>query len=185
MRSAKLFVFAGLLLCLVVSQARGEGKAKMKGLSLYSKKCAETLTMVLEKVEGVSELSVDWKQREATCNLKDKNAAKALDKALREAGFHCHYDFDKSVLVVELTFTKVGNPIGEQKPVQEISYKEVHVCCEGCQKAITALFKDATVTFEGEGARRTVKISGKDMNRSKADKAMSEAGFSIKNCSAK
>ncbi len=83
------------LWCVFVDGARGDGKVSMTGLSLYSEKCAQTLTRALEKVDGVSELSVNLKQQKATCTLRDKQAHRSLDAALQEAGFHCDYSGDR------------------------------------------------------------------------------------------
>jgi hypothetical protein len=58
-----------------------------------------------------------------------------------------------------------------------VTLKNVHVCCTGCEKAIVALFKDASVTFEGTGTIKRVKIAGKDLTLNGAVKALQAAGF--------
>ena len=59
----------------------------------------------------------------------------------------------------------------------EVIVKDVHVCCMRCQTSIMDLFKDATVSFDGTKAQKTVKISGKGLDRAEVLEALRKAGY--------
>ena len=61
-----------------------------------------------------------------------------------------------------------------------MTVKAVHACCGMCHKAIPGLFKDAKVTFEGDGSRSGRQDRGKDLDKAKVIEALRKAGFNGK-----
>lgn len=155
------------------------GKAKVVRLSLYSEKCVETLKKALEKVEGLADLAIDLKTRTATFTLSDRVATADAFDALDRAGFTSFMDVDPSVRIMR--FNNVGMVLGggERPKEKEVVLKRVHVCCKECEEVITKLFKDAKVTFDGEGPTKTVKIEGKDLDANAVQQTMQQAGFNF------
>jgi copper chaperone CopZ len=78
---------------------------------------------------------------------------------------------------VEGGFTTVGKPLMSGKS-DEITIKNVHVCCGGCEKAIKGAIKEGDVSFEGSGPQKTVRITGKELDVGKVFDAVWQAGYS-------
>ena len=71
-----------------------------------------------------------------------------------------------------------GPKAGEK--ADDVTVKNVHVCCKQCQNAINDLFKDAKVSYTGTGAQKEVKISGKGLEKAKVLETLQKAGFTGK-----
>jgi copper chaperone CopZ len=145
-------------------------KITVKDIHLCCDQCEKSVGEALKKVQGVSEVKCDQKTKVVTFTSTDATtSAKALS-ALFEAGFS-------------------GKPIGRLPPnlfgarppkTDEVMVKGVHVCCKGCEKAIDALFKNATVSYSGTGPQKDLKITGKDLNKNEIWEALMNAGFACK-----
>jgi copper chaperone CopZ len=147
-------------------------KMEVKGIHICCKDCASAITDALGNVKGLSDLSCDQKNQAVTFSVKDFNGAVDAFVALVKAGFagQCFYEGKPFSPMISATAK------GDAK-TDTVTLKNVHVCCEGCQKAIMVLFKEATVTFEGTGALRRVKVAGKDLTINGVVKTLQTAGF--------
>jgi hypothetical protein len=166
----QLFIATAAVVGLVLAAGLAEaGKVEVKGPHLCCKQCVTIAGGILAKVDGVSGAACDTTTKTITFTAKDAKAAAAGVKALMEGGFFGAATDDGKEIKVD-----VPKPTGK---ADAVTVKAVHVCCGQCQKAITALFKDATVSF-GEGKpQRDVKISGKGLDKSAVMETLRKAGF--------
>lgn len=147
--------------------------AEIKGIGVCCAKCEQRVKEVLGKVDGVGDVTCVVKDRQVTFKAKDGAAAVQGWEAVRKAGFAGAFKHDDAN---DKSFQIVGPPLTLGK-FDEITIKDVHVCCDGCEKAIKGVVKDAEVTFEGEGQQKTVKIKGKDLDFNAISGALWGAGY--------
>lgn len=147
------------------------------GLPLYSDKCVEALKEALAKVDGVSVLSVDQKNRTASVKLRNRLVDGNLGSALQVAGFSGTKE--KPGEKPSIKFKTVVGPSGDPVPAlpSELTITQVHACCPECQKVINGLVKNATVTYVGSGPVKTLKITGKDLKKYEILEKLDHAGF--------
>lgn len=152
---------------------------ELKGVGLYSKKCGETAVEVLKKIDGVADPSADVEAKKISFTVKDYKALIAAYKALLAAGFYgapsIDGEIEKNVTDKEAQFI-VGKLQGFGK-ANELKVTGVHCCCAECQKAITELFREAKVQFIGDGPKKNLKITGKNLDRIKSINKLYDAGF--------
>jgi copper chaperone CopZ len=149
--------------------------AEKTGIFICCAECEKQVRETLSKVGGVDDVKCDLKNKVVTYKARDGKAATAGDRALEKAGFGGKYKEDPPR---DLGFYyAVGDAISSGSPVEAVTFKGVHVCCEGCEKAIRELFKDAEVTFEGTGPQKDIKLKGKNLDLAHALNALKKAGF--------
>jgi hypothetical protein len=128
---------------------------------------------VLGKVDEVGDVSCDWEKHLVTFKAKDGKAAVAGWEALKKAGYGGEFKQDDKDDAIVVT----GRPIRPGK-ADEITFQNVHVCCQGCEKAIKEAVKDGEVTFEGTGQQKTVLVKGKDLSIDAVTVTLWKAGYS-------
>lgn len=148
--------------------------AEVKGIYICCATCEKDAKAALAKVPGVSDVQCDLKKRIVTYKAKDGNVANEGLKTLNAAGFGGVLKHDGPP---ETQFTVVGNFLGDFGKWSEIRIKDVHVCCEGCEKAIKEVFKGSDVTFAGSGSQKEVVLKGKDLNSTTVMGQLIAAGF--------
>src|SRR5262249_17352244 len=72
---------------------------------------------------------------------------------------------------IELASPKKGDK------ADEITVKDIHLCCPQCKNAVKALFKDATVEFP---EKNQAKITAKGLDKSEVMDTLRKAGFNGK-----
>ncbi len=146
----------------------------IKELPLHCDKCVAELKKSLDQA-GVSDLAIDLAKKTATLKIKDDENWHQVRDAVDRAGMHGTLEVNGKPM---MEFQPVAFSIGGQpKPTTEIVLPGVHVCCPGCQKAITDIAKDAKVSFEGEGPLKTVKITGEKLDSNMILLGLWKAGF--------
>jgi copper chaperone CopZ len=168
MRRAAVLLVAVVLGGLTAGPARAD-KVEVKGPHICCKQCINIAEGLLKKVDGVSDAKADVKSKTVTFTAADEKAAKAGVQALIEGGFFGTATCDGKALTFDV-------PKGEGKATAVVVEK-VHVCCGQCQKAITNLFKDAKVSYEGPSPQRTVRIEAADLDRAAVIETLRKAGF--------
>lgn len=147
------------------------GKVEVKGPHICCKQCVNVATGILGKVAGVSDAAADAKTKTVTFTAKDDAAAKAGLQALIDGGF-----FGSATVEGKELKASVPAPARGAK-AEVVTVKDVHVCCKACQNAVNKLFKDAKVTYEGPGPKRTVRIEGAGLDAGAVVEALRGAGF--------
>jgi hypothetical protein len=130
--------------------------------------CEKGAKDALAKVDGVSDVACVRKDKIVTFTAKDDKAATAGVKALLEAGYFGTATNEGKEIKVE-----VATPKKDDK-ADDVTVKNVHVCCPACKKAISGLFEGSKVDFPDKGQ---VKISGKDLDKATVLDALRKAGF--------
>jgi copper chaperone CopZ len=163
--------FAAILLSAGLAMASG---VEVKGPHICCKQCVSVVGKILEKVDGVSDVSADAKTKTVKFTAKDSAAAKAGFKALVNGGFFGVATEDGKEIKLDIASAKKG------EKVESITVKDVHVCCGQCQKAVNKTFEGSKVTYTGTGAQRTVRIEGAGLEASAVLEALRKAGFNGK-----
>jgi copper chaperone CopZ len=162
-----LLVAALTLIC--QSDETGPAKCKAEGLHLCCKGCEKAVHQVLDKVRGVSDVTVDRGARTVTWQAKNDKAVDAAVSALVDAGFHF------TVMIGDKKLDVTTKTTGLK--ADEIVIRNVHACCEDCEKAIEDIFKEAKVTFAGMGPQKDVTVKGKDLDADDVLRRLEKAGF--------
>jgi copper chaperone CopZ len=170
MRSLFGIAFVGLAAFVMAGPAVAS-EVEVKGPHICCKQCVKAVGGILSKVDGVSDAKCDIKGKTVTFTATDEKAAKAGVKALFDGGFFGAVTNDGKELKLDVGGAKKGDK------VDKVTVKGVHACCGQCNKAIKGLFKDSTVTIEGEGAQRTIVIEGGELYRGTVLQALRKAGF--------
>lgn len=161
-----LSMLACASLALIAAQA--DTTVEVQGPHICCGQCKNVASALLAKVEGVSDVKPDTGV--VVFKAKDAAAAKAGFKALVDGGF-----FGKATAGGKEI--KLDLPAAPKGKADEVTVKDVHVCCGACQKAINKLFPDAKVSYEGKGAQRTVVIKGSGLEKSAVLEALEKTGF--------
>jgi hypothetical protein len=171
MRRVLAVVVAALALgALTAGQAIADS-VEVKGPHICCKQCVNVVGKILGGVAGVSDAKCDIAAKTVTFTAKDEASAKAGIDALIKGGFSGSATRDGKEMKVALPAVEKG------AKVETVTVKDVHVCCNLCQKAINAVFKDSKVKYEGTGAQRTVTITGSELYRGTVMEALRKAGF--------
>jgi copper chaperone CopZ len=155
---------------LAIGQARAE-KVEIKGAHICCGNCVKAAKEVLGKVDGVSDAAADAKEKTVTFTAKDDKAAAAGIKALVDSGIFGTATKDGKEYKIEVPEVKKGSK------ADSVTVKDVHACCGMCKKAIGEVLKDLKVTYEGDGAAKTIKIEGKDLDKADILASLRKAGF--------
>lgn len=161
--------------CLLLAAGQSQaGKVEVKNVHLCCGQCVTGVAKALKTVDGVADAKCDQKTKTVTFSTKDDKTTAAAIKALVEAGYFGAATDDGKEVKVEAPAPKAG------EKADEVTIKGVHVCCGACQKAISALFTDAKVSYTGTGAQRDVKVTGKALEKAAVLQTLQKAGFTGK-----
>ena len=149
-------LLAAALICQLALADGGPHLCKFEGLHLCCKGCEKAVRDVLKEVKGVTAVTCDRPARTVTFKAADDMAADNAVSALTDAGFHFKVTIGKKEIEIS------GNPAGIK--ADKVVIRNVHACCDDCEKAIRALFKGAQVTFAGKGPQKDVTIAGKALD---------------------
>lgn len=150
------------------------GNVKITELAFCCDNCPEPLKAELAKAKGVSDVAVDVKNRTVTLKLADEDDWQVITHATAEAGMEGTLEVNGKRFFSNVALTIGGAP----EPVKEIVFKKVHACCGGCKIAIQGCCpKGTTVTLEGDGPTKTLKLTGDALNQTEITSALSKAGF--------
>jgi copper chaperone CopZ len=172
MRSLCLAVVLVVAVGAAPASAQEGQKAEFKGLHICCRNCVKSVKGILDKVEGVTEVSCDIPTKTVTFMAKDmETAVKAMD-ALYAGGF-------AGTLTVGTTKTVRDTAVKSAK-TKKVTVHGVHACCPQCHKAITKLFQGSRVTIAGIGPQRDVIVEGVDLDPGAILRELQTAGFSGK-----
>jgi copper chaperone CopZ len=144
------------IVCQLALADGGPHLCKFEGLHLCCKGCEKTVRDVLKEVKGVTAVACDRPARTVTFKAADDMAADEAVSALTNAGFHFKVTVDNKQIEIS------GNPTGIK--ADKVVIRNVHACCEDCEKAIRKLFKGAEVSFAGKGPHKDVTVAGKALD---------------------
>jgi copper chaperone CopZ len=169
-RQRFLAAFAAVALVALVAGPAFAGDVEVKGVHLCCPACVGAVQRVLKKVDGVSEVKVARADKMVTFTTKDDKTAVAALKALYDAGFYGTATHDEKAITAKVTTPKAG------EKGDEITVKNVHLCCKACKRGATNALKDYTVEFP-EDTKGTLKVTGKNLDKKKVIEALRKAGF--------
>jgi copper chaperone CopZ len=158
-----------LVLAGLVAGPAWADNVELKGPHICCKQCVNIAEALLKKVDGVSNAKADIKAKTVTFTAASEQAAKAGVQALLDGGFFGKASRDGKEIKLD-----VAKAEGKG---DSVTVEKVHVCCGQCQKAISALFKGAKVSYEGSGAQRTVRVEAPDLDRGTVLDTLRKAGF--------
>lgn len=149
-------------------------KVALKSVHMCCDGCADEVAAILGKVEGVSGVSTDKKEKSAAFTATDaKVAQKALD-ALAEGGFHGDAGKDKGYAFKDDSGVKAGQ-------VKALTVTGFHNSCGGCVKSFREAIKDVK-GVAGDNAKSkvtTAEVTG-EFDAAELVKALNKAGFHVK-----
>lgn len=147
---------------------------ELKQVHMCCEGCAEEVTEILKKIEGITGVSTNEKTTSATFTAKDAKAAqKALD-ALAAGGFHGNLGDTKDYSFKDDSGVKPGK-------VKSLTVTGFHNSCGGCVKSFREAIKDVP-GIKGDNAKAkvtTATVTG-DFDAAKLVKALNKAGFHVK-----
>lgn len=147
-------------------------KVELKGVHMCCDVCAKgCVERVLQTVDGVSDVKPDYKAKTVTFSAKDERVAAAALKALFDSGSFGTATVAGKDLAVDAPAPRKG------EKTNEVTVKNVHVCCKVCVKTINNLFKGLKVEFLGDQRQKQVKISGTDLDAAEVLDRLRKAGF--------
>jgi copper chaperone CopZ len=162
-------VAVGLFLAGFGAQAARAEKVEIKGVHLCCPSCVKAVGGILSKVDGVSDAKCDRAEKTVTFTATDaKTARKAFD-ALRKGGFFGQASCEGKEMKTKNTASKTK--------AAKVTVNDVHVCCGNCKKAVEKLFKDATITYTGDGPQRNVTVAGENLTPAGVLQTLRNAGF--------
>ena len=169
MRRIVASLLGAAIVCQLALADGGPHACKFEGLHLCCKGCEKAVHEVLKEVKGVTAVACDRKTRTVTFTAADDMAADEAVGALTNAGFHFKVTVGKKQ--IEIT----GTPTGLK--ADKVVIRNVHACCEDCEKAIRALFKGAEVSFVRKGPQKDVIISSKGCDADAMLRQLQDAGL--------
>lgn len=123
------------------------------------------------KVDGITQIKIDTKNKTIDFTAKDAKAAKAGVMALVDGGYYGTATGNGKEI-------KINTPAAAAGKAASVTVKDVHVCCGSCKNAIKKLFPDAKISYKGSGPQLTVTIQGKDLDRATVIDSLHKTGFS-------
>jgi copper chaperone CopZ len=148
---------------------KGAVKCTAEGLHLSTKTCEQAVQDMLGKVKGVSDVVVESATKTVSFKAKTGKVADEAVEALLNGGFYGKLTIGKTVVAV------TSKPLDFR--ANEIVVRDVHACCEECDKAIQQLFKDAKVTLQGKGPQKDVTIQGNQLDADEVLRILHAAGL--------
>ena len=160
----------GLMVLIPLALAQGSAlKCKAEGLHLCCKECEKTVQEVLAKVSGISEVACDRPGKTVAFKARNEKAADEAVSALVNAGFFFQVTVGEKMYPVT---SKVSSVQGDPLVV-----RNVHACCEECEKATEQLFKGAKVAFEGKGTVKDMTLAGQKFEAEEVLQTLHQAGL--------
>jgi periplasmic mercuric ion binding protein len=147
------------------------GKVELKDVHLCCQRCVNDAKAVLGKVDGVTDVNCDRMTKTIAFATKDAATSTAALKALCDAGFYGAASEDGKAVKLDVATPKAG------EKADEVSIKNVHLCCPACKAAVSKALTDMKVEFSGKS---DVKVTGKDIDKSKLLETLHKAGFNGK-----
>jgi hypothetical protein len=144
-------------------------RCTVERIHLTSKSCEQSVRDLLSTVKGVSGIAVDRPGKTVTFTAKSAAEADQTVETLLNGGFFGKWTIGKSAIAV------TSKPLGFR--ADQIVVRNVHACCEECDKAIKGLFKDSEVTLEGKGPQKDVTIRAKNLEADEVLRVLHEAGL--------
>jgi Cu+-exporting ATPase len=170
---------SGLTIALVVAAFPVAVQAADVSLSdthLCCVQCVTAVAKALKGVKGVSDAKCDREKSTVTFKATDKKAAQAGLNALVGAGFYGTAKVDAKAVKLPSQKIKAGTK------ATVADFRGPHMCCGACDKAV----KKAVKSVKGVGdvginrERRSVSISGSDVEVAAVIAALNKAGFSAR-----
>lgn len=173
MRSGFVLLAAVVMAAGLSAGAIQAGNVEVKGVHLCCGQCVKGVAAALKGVDGVDKAKCDQKGKTVTFTTKDAKTTEAALKALADAGYFGDATDDSKAVKFD-----VAKAEGK---ANDVTIKGVHVCCKQCENALNALFKDAKVSYgAASGTMKEVKVSGKDLDKSKVQETLHKGGFNGK-----
>jgi copper chaperone CopZ len=164
-------LFAVTVVLLVVGQFQAAtddaAKVKVEGVHLCCPACGKAVTEVLKNAK-VDKINIDRPNKTVTFEAMPADAEKAI-KALYDAGFAGKSTIGDKAFEVK---AKAPDVKGD-----EITVKNVHLCCGQCITGVKGLFKDQKITVTGKGVLRDMTVSGKELTAEQVLKTLNDGGF--------
>ena len=168
-------VATALFVSFVVFPARAaDVSVTLKHVHMCCEGCADEVTEILKKVDGVTGVATDEKTTSAKFTARDtKTAQKALD-ALAAGGFHGEPGNDKEIAFKNDSGVKPGQ-------VKSLTVTGFHNTCGGCVKSFRDAIKGVKgVTGDNAKAKVTTATVTGEFDAAELVKALNQAGFHVK-----
>ena len=169
------FVATAVVVSFVAISARAaDVSVTLKHVHMCCEGCAEEVTEILKKVDGVTGVATDEKSTSAKFTARDtKTAQKALD-ALAADGFHGDPGDVKEFAFKNDSGVKPGQ-------VKSLTVTGFHNTCSGCVKSFRDVIKGVKgVTGDNAKAKVTTATVTGDFEAAELVKALNQAGFHVK-----
>lgn len=165
---------AAIAAWLFVPASASDVSISLKQVHMCCEGCAEEVTEILKKVDGISGVSTDEKTTSAKFTAKDKDTAqKALD-ALASGGFHGDPGEAAGVAFKNDSGVKPGL-------VKSLTVTGFHNTCGGCVKSFRDALKHVRgVTGDNAKAKVTTATVTGEFDAVELVKALNQAGFHVK-----
>jgi copper chaperone CopZ len=158
----------------VTPATAAETKVELKSVHMCCAGCAEEVSAILMKVEGVTDVTVDQKATMARFTAADAKAAQRALDALASGGFHGDTGGAKGLAFKDDSGVKPGK-------VKSLMVTGFHNSCPGCVKSFRVAIKD--VPGVASAALRSKESSCEvvgDFDAAELVKALNKAGFHVK-----
>jgi copper chaperone CopZ len=173
MRFAMLTVVTTVLVSAVPARA-ADVKVDLKKVHMCCERCAEAVATILQKVPGVTGVSIDQKTNTARFTAADEQAAQRALDALAREGFHGDTGGAKGYAFKDDSGVKPGT-------VKSLTLTGFHNSCGGCVKAFREAIKDVKgVTGDNLKAKvSSAEVSG-EFDAPELVAALNKGGFHVK-----
>jgi copper chaperone CopZ len=151
-----------------------ETKVELKKVHMCCDGCAEEVAEILQKVQGVTSVTIDQKTNTAKFSAADEKAAQRALDALARAGFHGDTGGAKGYAFKDDSGVKPGK-------VKSLTVTGFHNSCGGCVKAFREAIKDVK-GVNGDNLKAKVnsaEISG-EFDAAELVAALNKGGFHVK-----
>ncbi|MCH8829324.1 MAG: cation transporter [Planctomycetes bacterium] len=148
----------------------------LSGTHLCCGGCAKSVAKVLGGITGVEDAACDLKTKTVTFKAAEADIAKKALRALAKAGFYGTAKVDGKAVKFPAQKIKKGTKN------DTVVLRGVHICCGQCIKAIAAAVKGVSGVESPacNKKKRTVTLTGKDIDVAAAIAALNKAGFSAR-----
>lgn len=133
--------------------------------------CVKGINKALGKAKGVSDVKVDKDKKSISFTAADAKAARGGLVALARAGFY------GKATVGGKAARFPGRPVKKGTKADTAVVRGPHICCPGCKKSIAAALKGVSGVENVACQKRSVKLTGKDIDVAAAVAALRKAGF--------
>ncbi|MFQ5731263.1 MAG: heavy-metal-associated domain-containing protein [Planctomycetaceae bacterium] len=150
--------------------------ATVENMHICCGACVKGISKALGKAKGVSDVIVDKEKKSVSFKATDAKTARRGLVALARAGFYGKAKVDGKARRFPARRVKKGTK------ADTAVLRGLHLCCPLCEKGVKAAMKgvsgieDITITRK----KRTVKLTGKDIDIAAAVAALNKAGFSAR-----